>query len=85
MLLAKIVGNAVATVKHPSMQGWRLLVVQAIKSNGQPDGDPYLAIDPIGAGSAQLVIISNDGRGTRQVVGNENSPIRWMVIGVCDD
>ena len=84
MQLANVVGQATSTVKHPSMKGWRLLVVQPLSAEGKEDGEPLLAIDKLGAGSAHRVIISNDGAGTRELVGDRNSPVRWMVVGICD-
>jgi ethanolamine utilization protein EutN len=84
MQLANVVGQATATVKHPSMKGWRLLVVQPLAVDGKEDGEPLLAIDNLGAGSAHQVIISNDGAGARELVGNRNSPVRWMVVGIRD-
>jgi ethanolamine utilization protein EutN len=85
MQLARVVGQAVATVKHPSMHGWRLLIVQPLGAEDKPDGEPLLAIDHLGAGSAHRVIISNDGAGARELVGHRNSPVRWMVMGICDE
>jgi len=84
MQLASVVGQATSTVKHPSMKGWRLLVVQPLTVEGREDGEPLLAIDRLGAGSAHRVIISNDGAGARELVGDRNSPVRWMVMGICD-
>jgi ethanolamine utilization protein EutN len=84
MQLARVVGQAVSTVKHPTLQGWRLLVVQPLGTEGKPDGEPLLAIDSLGAGVSHLVIVSNDGAGARVLVGAKNSPVRWMVVGVCD-
>jgi len=84
MQLASVVGQATSTVKHPSMKGWRLLVVQPLTAEGKEDGEPLLAIDKLGAGSAHRVIISNDGAGARELVGDRNSPVRWMVMGICD-
>jgi ethanolamine utilization protein EutN len=84
MQLASVVGQAVATVKHPSLRGWRLLVVQPLGADGKEDGEPLLAIDHLGAGNAHRVIISNDGAGAREVIGDKNSPARWMVLGICD-
>ena len=66
------------------MQGWRLLVVQALDPEGKPDGEPLLAIDSLGAGADDRVIISNDGAGARQMVGVKNSPVRWFVMGIQD-
>jgi ethanolamine utilization protein EutN len=84
MQIGSVVGQAVATVKHPSLQGWRLLIVQLLTPDGTPDGEPLLAIDKLGAGLAQRVILSNDGAGARELIGSKNSPARWLVLGVCD-
>jgi ethanolamine utilization protein EutN len=84
MQIGRVVGHGVATLKHPSLDGWRLLVVQLKTSNGEPDGEPLLAVDKLGAAKGQDVILSNDGAGARALVGDKNSPVRWMVLGVCD-
>jgi ethanolamine utilization protein EutN len=79
-----VVGQAVSTVKHPTMSGWRLLVVQLLTPDGKEDGEPLLAIDNLGARTADRVILSNDGAGARELVGARNSPVRWLVLGICD-
>jgi ethanolamine utilization protein EutN len=84
MLKAVVEGNVVTTIKHRSLTGWRLLIVQPIGMDAGPDGDPLLAIDMLGAGVGSTVVISNDGRCTREMVGDNNSPVRWAVIGVVD-
>lgn len=84
MQLAQVMGHAVSTVKHASMTGWRLLVVQPLTPAGKADGEPLLAIDSFGAGQGHMVIISNDGQGARELVGAANSPIRWFVMGIRD-
>ena len=84
MLLAMVEGRVVTTTKHPSMKGWKVLIVQPLDIAGRADGDPLLAIDMLGAGRGVKVVISNDGRGTREMVGDTNSPIRWAVIGLVD-
>ena len=85
MLLARIEGNVVATRKHPSFEGWRLLICQPIGNAGDPEGAPQVAIDPHGAGMHQRVVISSDGAAARNAVGDQKSPARWMVIGVVDE
>ena len=50
MLLARVEGNITATRKHPSFQGWRLILCQPISAAGQPEGTPIIAIDAHGAG-----------------------------------
>jgi ethanolamine utilization protein EutN len=85
MQLGLVIGTATATAKHPSMNGWKLLVVQPHFADGRtPDGDPQLAIDNLGAGIGQHVMISSDGAGTRALLGVDATPVRWSVIGIPD-
>lgn len=85
MFLARVEGNVVATRKHPSLEGWRLVLCQPISGIGEPEGMPQVAIDAHGAGMHQRVIISSDGMAARKAVGQETSPVRWMIIGVVDE
>jgi microcompartment protein CcmK/EutM len=82
--LARVIGHAVSTVKHASLNGWRLLVVQPLGANDAPDGEPLLAIDSVGSALHDRVIVSNDGAGARQIVGSKTSPARWFVVGIQD-
>jgi len=85
MLLARVEGNVVATRKHPSLEGWRLVICQPIDNAGRPEGAPQVAIDAHGAGMHQRVIISSDGMATRKAVGDQNSPARWMITALVDE
>jgi ethanolamine utilization protein EutN len=84
MQTGTVVGHATATVKHASMVGWRLLVVQLLTADGKEDGEPLLAIDNLGSGHGDRVILSNDGQAAREMVGHRNSPVRWFILGQCD-
>lgn len=85
MQLARVIGRATSTVKHSSMNGQKLLVVQPQLVNGQADGDPLLAIDGIGAGIGETVMITSDGRYARELLQAEATPVRWSVIGIADE
>ena len=85
MLLARVEGNVVATRKHPSFEGWRLVICQPIGGTGEPEGIPQVAIDAHGAGMHQRVLISSDGSAARKAVGDEKSPARWMIVGIVDE
>ncbi len=85
MQLGLVVGTATATVKHATLRGQKLLVVQPLMADAKsPDGDPQIAVDAVGAGKGQVVIITSDGKFVREVVKQENTPIRWSVIGIAD-
>lgn len=76
MLLGKVIGHTTATMKHPTLTGWKMLIVQL------QDGEPVIAIDTLGAGSGMEVLISSDGKFTAEQVGTPATPIRWSVIGI---
>ncbi len=84
MQIGRVVGQAVSTVKHPSMTGWRLLVVQLLTADGKEDGEPLLAIDNLGARVADLVIVCGEGGAVRQLMGKKDAPVRWFVMGIRD-
>ena len=85
MYVGLVEGNVVTTIKHKSMQGWRVLIVQPLGLAGEADGDPVMAIDRLGAGHGSKVLITNDGRAAREMVGDTTSPVRWTVIGLVDE
>jgi len=85
MLLARVEGNVVSTRKHPSLEGWRLVICQPISQGGDPEGAPQVAIDAHGAGMHQQVILSSDGSASRLAVRDPKSPARWMIIGIVDE
>ncbi len=85
MLLARIEGTVIATRKHPSFEGWRLVICQPIDLAGKPDGTPQIAIDAQGAGMHERVVISSDGSAARAAVKDPKSPVRWMVVGIVDE
>lgn len=84
MQMAEVIGQAIANVKHHSLKGWKLLLVQPLRLDGSEDGDPLLAIDAVGAGMGDRVIISSDGKSARELVRVRASPVRWVVIGIQD-
>lgn len=85
MQLGVVVGTANSTVKHSSLAGWKLLVVQFYGRDGAtPDGEPVIAVDAMGAGAGQRVILSSDGNGTRALLNSDTTPVRWSVLGIQD-
>jgi ethanolamine utilization protein EutN len=84
MQLGKVIGRATSTVKHPTMQGWRLLLAQPLTGDGKNDGAPQLVLDHLGAGRGDTVIISSDGKSARELIGTDQTPVRWTIMGIID-
>lgn len=85
MTTARIDGNVVATVAHPSLRGKRLLICQPVDENGRDSGGPVVAFDEMGAGLHSRVMFTTDGSAARECAGDEHSPLRNMVLGVIDE
>lgn len=85
MLVGKVIGTATSTIKHASMDRCKLLVIQPLMSDGRrADGDPLVAIDSVGAGVGESVILTSDGRFARDWLDTTATPVRWTVIGIED-
>ena len=82
---AKVIGSITATVKHSSMQGAKMLLVQPQLVEGQADGDPIIAVDGVGAGMGENVLITSDGRHSRKILQTDATPVRWTIIGIVDE
>ena len=82
---AKVIGSITATVKHSSMQGAKMLLVQPQLVEGQADGDPIIAVDGVGAGMGETVLITSDGRHSRKILQTDVTPVRWTIIGIVDE
>ena len=82
---AKVIGSITATVKHSSMQGAKMLLVQPQLVEGQVDGDPIIAVDGVGAGMGETVLITSDGRHSRKILQTDATPVRWTIIGIVDE
>jgi len=84
MLLARVIGEAVATMKDPSHQGRKLLLVQPVQLDGSDRGDAVIALDAVGAGIGERVLLATEGFSAMTSVGRPDSPIDMAVIGIID-
>lgn len=84
MQIAVVQGRATSTVKHPTLQGLKMLVAQTLDAAGEPEGDPIIVVDRLGAGTGDKVIVTSDGKGLREWLGSNNSPARWWTLGIVD-
>lgn len=85
MLIARVIGDATATQKHPAHEGQKLLLVQPVQLDGQTKrGDAILAVDAVDAGCGDLVLLVTEGFSAMTAVNRPDSPIDMAVIGVID-
>jgi ethanolamine utilization protein EutN len=83
--LGAVIGHATSTIKHRSLDGWRLALVQPLNNAREPEADPVLAADKFSAGTGQTVILNLDGKAARELMGDDKSPVRYFVIGIVNE
>ena len=84
MLIARVVGELVATQKHPSHEGRKLLLVQPLNLDGSNRGDALVALDAVDAGVGDRVLLATEGFSAMTAVERPGSPIDMAVIGFID-
>ena len=84
MLIARVLGEVVATQKHSSHEGRKILMVQPLNLDGSDRGDAVLALDSVDAGVGDRVLLVTEGYSAMTSVGRPESPIDMAVIGVID-
>ena len=92
MKLARVAGPVVSTIKHPTLEGQTLLLCDYVSPNGDyvsPNGTETgrytIAVDTVGAGVGQLVLILDEGSSARQIIGKKDAPVRTIVAGIVDE
>jgi microcompartment protein CcmK/EutM len=85
MILGRVVGSVVSTIHHSIVDGRRLLLAERLDQNGKPTRGYVIAMDVVGAGRGETVLILDEGNGARQVLEDENAPIRSVVVGIVDE
>ncbi|MBM3813954.1 MAG: hypothetical protein FJW20_20180 [Acidimicrobiia bacterium] len=84
MLIARVIGDVVATQKHASHEGRKALLVQPLNLDGSDRGDAVVALDSADAGIGDRVLLVTEGFSAMTSVGRPESPIDMAVIGVID-
>ncbi len=84
MIIARVVGNAVCTVKHRKYQGQKLLQVQCLSLERGPMGLPFTAIDLVDSGEGDEVLVCREGKSAMDAVGLGYNPVNAVILGVVD-
>lgn len=81
MILGRVSGEIYSTINHPFYDGKKLLVVEQLTSTG----GYLIAVDSVGAGVGQTVLVIDEGNSARQIVESSDAPIRSIIIGIVDE
>ena len=84
MLLARVTGTVVSTQKHRKLEGGKLLLVQPLTLEDTPRGPELLAVDGVGAGVHEKVLIVLEGRAAGEALGKKGAPVDAAIVGIID-
>ena len=84
MLLGRIIGSITSTINHPFYDGKKLMVVERTSPDGAPLADYLIAVDTVGAGMGERVLVLDEGNGARQVFVSAEAPVRSVIVGIVD-
>ena len=84
MQIARVVGTVVSTQKHRALAGATLLLVQPLNLDGTPRGVALLAVDGVGAGVREKVLVVLEGRAAGEALNRKAAPVDAAVIGIID-
>jgi microcompartment protein CcmK/EutM len=83
MLIAKVIGTTISTIKDENLTGRKLLILRQTDETGTPSGKPYVAVDTVDAGIGDLVLTAHGSSG-RQTTQTQNSPVDAVIMAVID-
>lgn len=84
MLIAKVIGTVVSTIKHPAYDARKIMLVQPLHLPGEKPDDAIVAVDLARAGVGDTVLVCQEGGSTRQIMGIKDQPVRSSIVGVID-
>lgn len=84
MLLAKVIGTMNATLKHPRLEGAKILMLQPLGDDLTPKGAPFLAVDKVQAGVGATVLAVKEGGSALMAYGDKQAPVHAAVLGIVD-
>lgn len=84
MQLGQVIGTVVSSHKHRTFDGSKLLLVQPLTLDGKPRGNAVLAVDGVGAGVHERVLVVLEGRAASEAIGKKGAPVDAAIIGIVD-
>ena len=84
MQIGRVIGTVVSTQKHRKFEGAKLLLVQPVDPDDTPRGNALLAVDGVGAGVSERVLVVLEGRSAGEALGRKGAPVDAAIIGIID-
>jgi microcompartment protein CcmK/EutM len=84
MQIARVIGTVVSTQKHRKFEGAKLMLVQPLNLDDTPRGHALLAIDGVGAGVDEKVLVVLEGRAAGEMLGKKAAPVDAAIVGIID-
>jgi microcompartment protein CcmK/EutM len=85
MKIGRVAGTVVSTMCSPVFENRKLLFVDLLDLDGKEIGQDVIAVDVVGAGAGETVLVLDEGNGARQVLEAPDAPVRAVVVGVIDE
>jgi microcompartment protein CcmK/EutM len=84
MILGRVVGTVVSTIKKDVYEGKKVLIVQPITPEGRPVGNSFLSVDSVQAGVGDVVLAAREGNTARQILGTDKDPFHSVILAIVD-
>ena len=84
MILGKVSGAIHSTINHKFYDNRKILVVDKLDLDGKPTGAYLIAVDQVGAGSGETVLVIDEGNSARSIVKDDMAPLRSIIVGIVD-
>ncbi len=84
MIIGNVIGNVVSTMKHPILEGYKLLIVEPVTPEGKPSGSTAVALDTVQAGIGDTVLLLEEGNSARMIAEDPMGAVRSVIVGIID-
>lgn len=85
MIIGRVTGAVYSTINHKFYNRKKLLLIEKINPDKTPDGNYIIAVDSVGAGTGEIVLIIDEGNSARQITDDSSAPIRSIIVGIIDE
>jgi ethanolamine utilization protein EutN len=85
MFTGRVIGTMDSTINHPWYDARKLMIVEKTDGTGKATGDYVIAVDTVGAGVGEPVLVLDEGNGARQIFASTDAPVRTVIVGIIDE